>query len=218
MTYKKSFQCFLLHSILFFHIPAFSESILFAQNTFDLRALNDFLFTSSDTSSETQNDSKYSRSKFGHGWKDFDRDCQNSRHETLIAQSLSSVAFKTYKNCKVVSGEWNSPFSNERIFLASKIDIDHVVPLKWAWERGAINWSKTKRVNFANDPINLLAVEARLNRQKGAKGPYNWLPPKNKCSYLKTFSEIVDTYDLQYREDEQGNIDSLKKRYCQYVK
>ena len=119
--------CFLLHSILFFHIPAFSESILFAQNTFDLRALNDFLFTSSDTSSETQNDSKYSRSKFGHGWKDFDRDCQNSRHETLIAQSLSSVAFKTYKNCKVVSGEWNSPFSNERIFLASKIDIDQPI-------------------------------------------------------------------------------------------
>jgi hypothetical protein len=30
---------------------------------------------------------------------------------------------------------------------------------------------RTKREQFANDPVNLFAVEARVNRQKGAKGP-----------------------------------------------
>ncbi|MGM0953782.1 MAG: HNH endonuclease family protein [Pseudomonadota bacterium] len=53
---------------------------------------------------------------------------------------------------------------------ASKIDIDHVVPLKWAWQHGANKWTKEKRERFANDPRNLWSVELSLNSQKGAKG------------------------------------------------
>ena len=69
-------------------------------------------------------------------------------------------------------------YSGEVIFDASKLDIDHIVPLKWDWGHGANEWSKEKREKFANDPVNLVAVEASLNRQKGAKG----LDEKNKPS------------------------------------
>lgn len=157
---------------------------------------------------------KYSREEFGHGWSDDDGDCQNARHEVLIAQSQTPVTFKSLKNCKVLEGSWKSPYSNQLIFKSSKLDIDHVVPLKWAWEHGAAGWTKSKRVRFANDPLNLLAVEARLNRQKGAKGPSHWLPPQNECQYLQLFTTIIDTYGLTYSAREETNANRLQAKHC----
>lgn len=88
-------------------------------------------------------------------------------------------------------------YSGEVIFDASKIDIDHIVPLKWAWDHGASEWSREKRKQFANDPINLVAVEARLNRQKGAKGLDEWLPPKNVEQYKARFKRVLVKYGLK---------------------
>lgn len=91
-------------------------------------------------------------------------DNQNSRAEALIATSSTTVRFATDKNCRVVTGRWISPFTGNVIQNSSDIDIDHVVPLKWAWERGAIGWSQAKRERFANDMVNLWPVELSLNR------------------------------------------------------
>ncbi|MCK0162260.1 HNH endonuclease family protein [Marinobacter sp. S6332] len=108
--------------------------------------------------------SQYQRSAFGHGWDDADGDCRDSRAEALINTSTTRVRFASAKGCRVVTGRWISPFTGEVLQNASNVDIDHVVPLAWAWERGAKNWSKEKREHFANDPKNLLPVEASLNR------------------------------------------------------
>ena len=107
---------------------------------------------------------QYQRSAFGHGWDDADGDCRDSRAEALINASTTRVRFASEKGCRVVTGRWISPFTGEIIQNASNVDIDHVVPLAWAWERGAKNWTKEKRERFANDPKNLLPVEASLNR------------------------------------------------------
>ncbi|MEH6559790.1 MAG: DUF1524 domain-containing protein [Marinobacter sp.] len=40
------------------------------------------------------------------------------------------------------------------------------MPLAWAWERGAKNWSKEKRERFSNDPKNLLPVEASFSKDQ----------------------------------------------------
>ena len=106
----------------------------------------------------------YDRSAFGHGWDDTDGDCQDSRAEALIAISTTPVRFATGKRCRVVTGRWISPFTNQVVQNASDIDIDHVVPLAWSWDRGAGQWSREKRERFANDPVNLWPVEASLNR------------------------------------------------------
>jgi len=158
--------------------------------------------------------SSYSRKMFGHGWADSNKDCQNSRMETLIAYSLSPVRFKTEKECMVISGKWISPFSGKTIYAASEIDIDHVVPLKWAWVHGANHWTKKKRVKFANDPANLLSVEARLNRQKGAKGLNAWLPPANQCQYISRFIRVYKTYNLKLSNKEQVSYDKIRKKHC----
>lgn len=139
----------------------------------------------------------YSREQFGRGWADTDGDCQNSRHEALIAQSTGQVRFKTGRECQVTAGRWISPFTGAVIHDPSQIDIDHVVPLKWAWEHGANQWPKAKREKFANDPVNLLSVEASLNRQKGAKGLSEWLPPASRCEYASRFIRVAKSYGLQ---------------------
>ncbi|MEL0621772.1 HNH endonuclease family protein [Marinomonas arenicola] len=140
---------------------------------------------------------KYKRSEFGSGWADVDRDCQNTRQELLISMSTVPVQFKTGKQCRVIYGRWISMYSGKVFLDASKLDIDHIVPLKWAWDHGANKWSKEKRRQFANDPINLVAVEARLNRQKGAKGLDEWLPPKNVEQYKARFKRVLIKYGLK---------------------
>jgi hypothetical protein len=137
---------------------------------------------------------KYSRDEFGRGWADEDKDCQNTRQEILISLSTAPVRFADDKECRVTFGRWISMYSGEVIFDASKLDIDHIVPLKWAWDNGADKWSKEKRERFANDPANLVAVEASLNRQKGAKGLDEWLPPKNQTQYKARFERIWKIY------------------------
>ena len=77
-----------------------------------------------------------------HHWTDEDRDCQNARHEVLIEESLSTVVFKSAKGCRVVSGSWDDPYSGKTIINATKLDIDHMVPLKEAHESGAANLVK----------------------------------------------------------------------------
>jgi hypothetical protein len=158
--------------------------------------------------------SKYSRKQFGSGWADLNKDCQNSRMETLISQSVGQIQYKSSKQCKVKSGKWISPFTGNVIYSASEIDIDHVVPLSWSWKHGSNAWSKEKRVKFANDPANLLSVEASLNRQKGDKGLNKWLPPKNKCQYIARFIRVYKTYDLKLTNSESSQYANIKKQNC----
>ncbi|AAZ28109.1 HNH endonuclease family protein [Colwellia psychrerythraea] len=170
--------------------------------------------TPANTQKQSTISSNYSRKMFGHGWADSNKDCQNSRMETLIAYSLSPVRFKTTKECEVVSGKWISPFSGKTIYAASEIDIDHIVSLKWAWVHGANHWTKAKRVKFANDPANLLSVEARLNRQKGSKGLNAWLPPANQCQYISRFIRVYKAYNLELSNKEQVIYDKIMKQHC----
>jgi len=158
----------------------------------------------------SKNGTSYKRSYFGHGWADIDHDCQNSRMEALVAQSTAPVKFKTDRECQVIAGRWISPFTNAVIHNASSIDIDHMVPLKWAWIHGAESWTQDKREQFANDPANLLSVESSLNREKGAKGPSEWLPPKNQCQYVLRFERVVKKYKLQ----ESDKLYRVRQRVC----
>ena len=158
---------------------------------------------------------KYDRNLFG-GWSDSDGDCQNTRHE-LLQELSSAVVALSKNNCRAVRGRWLAPYTN-KIFLESRfLDIDHLVPLKYSWDRGADSWTPAKRRKFANDPSNLFAVEKRVNRQKSAFGPVKWLPPniQFRCQYILRFQRVILKYGLNQSIDELVKVQQLQKQYCE---
>lgn len=133
---------------------------------------------------------EYSRLDYVH-WIDADNDCQSTRNEVLIEESIVPVLFKTGHKCKVISGKWEDPYTGIIFNDPNKLDIDHVIPLKEAHDSGAWAWSSDKKKRFANyleDRNHLVAVYSSANRRKSAKDPAEWLP-KNK-EFLKEYARI----------------------------
>ena len=157
----------------------------------------------------------YERAAFGHGWADDDGDCLNTRHELLVKLSTALVT-RDGNPCTVTRGRWLDPYTDRVFHDARQLDIDHLVPLKWAWEHGAAQWSPEKRQAFANDEANLFAVQASVNREKGARGPLDWLPPNGAfaCQYTVRFQRIVKTYGLALSADEDRQFKGLRQTHC----
>lgn len=157
---------------------------------------------------------KYSRGYFGSSWADEDGDGQNSRAEALIDNSTGPITFRSSRERIVDTGRWLSLFTNDVLYNANETDIDHVVPLHFAWYHGAYTWTYEDRLAFANDPRNLIVVENYLNRSKGAKSPAQWLPPENRCEYTLKFIRIMKMYKLELSDDEQEDFDFVRNDVC----
>ena len=161
----------------------------------------------------TQQRQGYDRSQFGN-WIDADRDCQNTRHEVLIEESLIPVTFKTSRQCFVISGQWLDPYTGRVFTDPSMLDVDHVVPLKEAFDSGAKNWNRQKKRQYANDLRNkdhLIAVYRGANRSKGAKDIAQWLPPNKDYQkvYIRIWVEIKKQWGLVFDPAEIKVIQSL---------
>jgi hypothetical protein len=143
----------------------------------------------------------YDRSEhFGSGWVDVDGDCQDTRQEVLIAESLTRAMLDA-RGCKVMTGEWRCKFTGETFTNPRDLDIDHLVPLKEAWLSGANRWTREQRVAYANDltdPDHLVAVKAGANRSKGARDPGVWLPEANKVWYINAWWRVKNNYGLTF--------------------
>lgn len=151
----------------------------------------------------------YKRSYFS-GWLDEDRDCQNTRQEVLIKESVIPVTMDD-EGCRVVAGFWVDPYTGRTTNDPRDLDIDHMVPLEEAWASGAHKWSKKKRVIYANDlsdPKHLVAVLAMSNRSKGAKDPANWMPSNVSYweEYLNNWVDVKTRYGLSIDDDEARAI------------
>jgi hypothetical protein len=152
----------------------------------------------------------YSRAAFTH-WSDLNRDGCDSRNE-ILKRDLTQIVFKTgTRDCKVMSGQLLDPFSGKTlIFSSSKstVDIDHLVSLSNAWQTGAAYFDKKTRESLANDPLNLLAVDAKLNRQKGDGDAATWLPPLKsfRCEYVARQVAVKAKYLLWITSAERDTI------------
>ena len=154
--------------------------------------------------------SLYDRSDWPH-WLDSDKDCQDTRHEMLITNSKAPVSYKNEKHCLVMFGSWHDPYSDKIFTKATDLDLDHIVPLKFAHGHGADKWSTEQKAQFANDLNNLLLVQASLNRQKGAKGLDEWLPPNQqyRCEYISKFNAVMNNYGLSYIPAEKRIVNRM---------
>ena len=155
----------------------------------------------------------YARSQFPH-WSDPDRNGCDARNDTL-KRDLTNITYKVgTRECKVIAGQLLDPFSGKVItFSTTKvvIDIDHVVALSNAWQTGAAYFDKSKRSQIANDPLNLLAVDSKLNRQKGDGDAATWLPPSKafRCEYVARQVAVKAKYGLWVTKPEKVAIDKI---------
>jgi len=158
----------------------------------------------------------YTRAQFTH-WSDLDRNGCDARNDTL-KRDLTEVIYKAgTRDCKVISGLLLDPYSGKVITFSSTkstIDIDHVVALSNAWQTGAAYFDKTKRQQIANDPLNLLAVDFSLNRQKGDGDAATWLPPLKsyRCDYVARQIAVKAKYGLWVSQPEKGAIIKLLEK------
>ncbi len=85
-------------------------------------------------------------------------------------------------------------------------------------KRGLIteNQDETGKQLLANDPANLFAVQASVNRDKGASGPLEWLPPAAgfHCQYVTRFIRVAKTYQLVLSTDEGERLGKLHAEAC----
>lgn len=147
---------------------------------------------------------RYNRRRQFGTWKidPHDGSCLDVRGQVLQRDSETRVATRESRNrCVVVSGRWVDPYSGQTYTSASEIDIDHMVPLKNAYDNGGWRWSAEKRChyfNFVESKGHLLSVSQRENSAKGDSSPADYLPPLRsaQCGYLKNWLSIKLTWGL----------------------
>lgn len=128
--------------------------------------------------------------KFGTAWDDGSgRSCDT--RQRILARDLVDVVYRG-GSCTVASGVLHDPYTGRTIDFvrgqktSTAVQIDHVVALSDAWQKGAQQWDQATRVAFANDPGNLLAVDGPTNEKKGDGDAATWLPPDKsyRCAYV----------------------------------
>ncbi len=155
----------------------------------------------------------YDRADWRH-WIDVDSDCQNTRAEVLIAESLVFVSFTNEQQCTVVNGQWLALFTGVIVEVAGDLDIDHMVPLANAHQSGGWAWSADKKKDYANDLSfdgHLIAVTASANRSKGARGPDEWQPPDPGywCDYAVDWIRVKAAWGLTATAAEWIALESM---------
>jgi hypothetical protein len=130
-------------------------------------------------------------------WSDYDGNGCNERQDTL-ARDLTDVQ---RVGCEVVGGRLVDPYTASIIVVPTadpQIDIDHVVSLSDAWQKGAAGWSGAQMQRFASDPLNLLAVSASANRSKSDGDAATWLPANKayRCDMVARQIAVKAEYGL----------------------
>jgi len=129
----------------------------------------------------------------------------------LIRDSVGAINMKRHKGCRVSHGKWVGPYTGKEFTKASDLDIDHIVPLANAHRSGGAGWSWSKKRQFANDPLNLLAVDDGTNQAKSDKSPDQWKPPLRSywCEYASRWKRVKSKYGLKSGVDERLAINSM---------
>lgn len=142
----------------------------------------------------------YSRAQFSSGWGDIEN-CDVRNY--ILARDLIDITLVP-KTCKVATGTLIDPYTAQTILFvrgvntSDDIQIDHVVALSDAWQKGAQLLLAKDRYSFANDPLNLLAVQGDANQTKGDGDAATWLPANKayRCLYVSRQIAVKSKYHL----------------------
>ena len=158
----------------------------------------------------------YTREAFGQAWQDVDRNGCDTRND-MLRRDLGDVVFTEGSKCRVAAGRFHEPYTAVVVDFrrgsdsSRAVQIDHVVALGDAWQKGAQGLSAQQRQSLANDPLNLIAADGPANQQKSAGDAATWLP-KNKsfrCHYVARQISVKAAYGLWVTEAEKGAMERV---------
>lgn len=156
----------------------------------------------------------YSRDKFYDNWPS-ENGC--NLRQRILKRDFGDTAVLDSDNCTVISGSFYEPYTGEemnfteRSQISKGVQIDHIVALSDAWQKGAQYFSSEKRFEIATDPLNLVAVDSSANQQKSDGDAATWLP-KNKsfrCQYVARQVSVKYKYNLWVTDAEKDAISSV---------
>jgi hypothetical protein len=158
----------------------------------------------------------YDRSAFGQAWFDADRNGCDTRND-ILRRDLNDVAFSKGSRCKVASGTFHEPYTGARVTFtrgadsSKAVQIDHVVALGDAWQKGARQLTLQERQSLANDPINLIAADGPANQKKSASDAASWLPGNKalRCHYVARQISVKAAYMLWVTQAEKDAMDRV---------
>lgn len=156
----------------------------------------------------------YSREEFYKSWPIIDG-C--SLRQKIIRRELGDSATLDNKQCTVLAGEFDEPYTgshlvfHEKAELSKGIQIDHVVALSDAWQKGAQYKTADERYQMATDPLNLLAVDSSANQGKSDGDAATWLPPNKafRCQYVARQVSVKYKYGLWVTQAEHDAISKI---------
>lgn len=145
----------------------------------------------------------YDRSAFGQAWLDVDRNGCDTRND-ILRRDLAAVEFVRGSRCQVAGGSFQEPYTGRMMAFrrgpetSAAVQIDHVVALGDAWQKGAQQLTAGQREHLANDPLNLIAVDGPANQDKSASDAATWLPPNKafRCHYVARQISVKAAYRL----------------------
>lgn len=169
----------------------------------------------------------YGRELFGPAWSDdvtvADGHNGCDTRNDILRRDLVDIEIKPGTNgCVVLSGILNDPYTGTAIEFhrgrgtSRRVQIDHIVALSDAWQKGAQQWDETTRRNFANDPLNLQATDGPMNEQKGDGDAATWLPPNRsyRCTYASRIIDVKAAYGLWVTQAEHDAIARILTAGC----
>lgn len=155
----------------------------------------------------------YKRTEFYNGWPDIDG-C--NLRQRILKRDFGETAV-TDEKCNVIAGKFYEPYTGEvmefhtRKEISKGVQIDHVVALSDAWQKGAQYKSSEVRYEIATDPLNLIAVQAAANQQKSDGDAATWLPHNKsfRCQYVARQISVKFKYELWVTEAEKNAMSQI---------
>ncbi|ANE03732.1 GmrSD restriction endonuclease domain-containing protein [Corynebacterium crudilactis] len=107
------------------------------------------------------------------------------------------------------------PYAGDALDI-SDAEVDHIFPLSAAWDLGAHSWSAGERIQFANDPLNLVLVSRAENQEKSDQLPSQWLPSDRsvRCWYVSRLFSVANAYELPLPEEDIR----VSRKQCGFAK
>ena len=151
----------------------------------------------------------YDRDLFSDGWGNISG-CDTRNF--ILKRDLTLITWRSGENCMVATGKLVDPYTGKTIKFVRgvktslAVQIDHVVAVSDAWQKGAQQISSKARYSFYNDPLNLLAVDGPTNAIKGDSDASAWLPPNKgyRCSYIARQVAVKLKYKIWVIEAEKA--------------